>query len=86
MVFKRKRHIFSHGERIVERRVLKQKAHLLPDLAHPVEGQAGNILTVNAYRSGVGRFEADDQPQQHALSRAAASEHGQGLPTDQRAS
>ena len=30
-------------------------------------------------RSGVGRIEADNEPQQHAFPRAAASEHGQGF-------
>ena len=42
-----------------------------------VESQAGDVLAMDANRSGVRRIEADDEPQQHALSRAAASEHGQ---------
>ena len=59
--------------------MLKQKAHLLPDFAHAVKSQSNDILAVDTNRSRVGCFEADDEPQQHALSRAAAAQHGQGL-------
>src|ERR1035437_5143158 len=79
MVYKGKRHIFSHGERIVKRCMLKQEAHLLPDFAHPVKSQADDILAMDANRSSVGCFEADDKPQQHTFSCATSSENGQGF-------
>jgi hypothetical protein len=79
MVFKGEGHVLADSERIVKRRLLKQETHLLPDLSHAVESQAGDVLAMNANRSGVGRIEANDEPQQHAFSRAAASQHGQGF-------
>src|ERR1035437_2945857 len=79
MVYKGRRHVLGHGERIVKRRMLKQEAHLFPDLAHPVKSQADDILAMDANRSRVGCFEADDKPQQHASSRATTSKYGQGF-------
>src|SRR5580658_3164744 len=79
MVFERKRDVAADRERIVERCVLKQETHLLSDLSHPVERQSGYVLAMNANGSQIGFFQADDKPQQYALSRAAASQHRQGF-------
>ena len=79
MVLQRKRYVLLDGERIVERGVLKQKSHLLPDFAELVESQAGDVLPVNANRSRVRFLQADDEPQQYALAGAAAPQHRQGL-------
>ena len=79
MVFKRERHVLSYGERIVERCMLKQETHLLSDFAHPVKSQADDIPAMDANRSRVRLFEADDEPQQYALACAAASQHRQGF-------
>jgi len=65
MMYEGKRDVLSYRERIVKRRMLKQEAHLLPDLSHPVKSQIDDILAVDANRSRVGRFQADDNPQQH---------------------
>ena len=60
--------------------MLKQKSHLLSYLAHHIQSQAGDVLSMNAHRTGVGFFQADNQPQQHAFSCAAAPQHRQRLP------
>ena len=84
MVFKRKSHVLADSERIVESRMLKQKAHLFPDRAHAVEIQSCNVVSINTDRSGVRRCEPDDQPQQHALAGATASQHSQGFAAPHR--
>jgi hypothetical protein len=79
MVLERESHILFDGQRVVKRSVLKQEAHLLPDLAHLVESQARDILAVNENRSRVWLLQADDEPQQYALTGAASSQDRQGL-------
>ena len=59
--------------------MLKQKAHLLPDLSQPVQRKACDILAEDRNESGVGPFEADNQPQQYTLARTAPTQHGQSL-------
>jgi hypothetical protein len=60
--------------------MLKKETHLLSDFSHMVQSQACDGLAVNTDRSRVGLFKADNESQQHAFSRAAASEHSQSLP------
>jgi hypothetical protein len=79
MVLQRKRHVLLDGQRIVERGMLKQKTHLQPDFAELVESQAVDVLTVDANRSRVRPLQADDEPQQYALTGTAAPQHRQGL-------
>ena len=79
MVLQRKGHVLLDGQRIVERGVLKQKTHLLPDLAELVEAQTGDVLTVDANRSRVRLLQADDEPQQYAFAGTTASQHRQRL-------
>src|SRR3984885_10145170 len=79
MVLERESHILFDGQRVVKRSVLKQEAHLLPDLAHVVESQARDVLAVNENRSRVWLLQADDEPQQDALAGAAAPEDCQGF-------
>ena len=79
MVLQRKSHVLLDGQRIVKRGVLKQKTHLLSDFAELVECQAGDVLPMDANRSRVRLLQADDEPQQYALSGAAAPQHRQGL-------
>jgi len=50
MVIEWERHIFSNSQRVVERRVLKEKAHLLSDLTQVVDIKAGCFFSQNAYR------------------------------------
>ncbi len=80
MVFKGEGHVLLDGERIVKRCLLKQESHLLSDFAHAVQRETCDVLAMNANRSGVRRFESNDEPQQHAFPGAAASEYGQGFP------
>src|SRR5271157_4966063 len=79
MVPQRKSHVLLDGQRIVKRGMLKQKTNFLPDFAELVESHAGDILTVDANRSRVRLLQADDEPQQDALTGATASQHRQGL-------
>src|ERR1700674_806658 len=81
MMLQRKSHVLLDGQRIVKRRVLKQKTHFLPDFAELVESQAADVLTVDANRSRVGLLQADDEPQQYALTGTTAPQHRQGLAT-----
>jgi hypothetical protein len=60
--------------------VLKQEAHLLSDFTHQIEGQAGDPFAMDVNLPRLRPFKADDEPQQHALSRTAASRHGQVSP------
>jgi hypothetical protein len=61
--------------------MLKRETHLLSDFSQLVEGKARDVLTLNANRTRIRPLKADDEPQQHALSSAAASKHGEGLST-----
>jgi hypothetical protein len=79
MVLQRKSHVLLCGHGIVKRSVLKQETHFLPDFAELVEIQAGDVLTVDTDRSRVRFFQADDEPQQHALAGTAAPQDRQGL-------
>src|ERR1019366_3860851 len=79
MVLQRKGHVLLDGQRIVKRGVLKQKTRSLPDFSDLVETEAGDILTVDTNRSRVGLLQADDEPQQHALTGATAPQHRHGL-------
>src|ERR1700734_2227629 len=80
-MFQRKSYILFYGERIVERRVLKQKTHLLSDFAQLIESQAGDILAMNTNQSRVRLLQTDNQPEQYALTSSATAEHGECLAT-----
>src|ERR1035441_6159703 len=79
MVLSRKSHVLLDGQRIVKRSVLKQKTHLHSDFAELVESQADDVLTVDANRSRVRLFQANDEPQQYALTGTTAPQHRQGF-------
>src|SRR5580704_5779113 len=79
MVLQRESHVLLHGQRIVKRGVLKQKTDSLSDFAHLIESQVREVLTVDANRSRVRLLQADDEPQQYALTGTTAAQHRQGL-------
>jgi len=79
MMYERESHVLLDVEGIVKRGMLKQKADFHPDFAELVESPAGDILAVDANRSRVGLFEANDDPQQYALTGATAPQHCQSL-------
>src|ERR1039458_7996163 len=79
MVLQGKGHVLFDSQRVVKCGMLKQKTHFLPDLAEPVESQAGNVLPVDANRSRVRFLESDNEPEQHALAGTTAPQHRQGL-------
>src|ERR1700722_15502871 len=64
---------------MVECGVLEQKAHLLSDLSHLVESEAGNILSMDANRSRVRYLQADNDSEQNAFAGTASTQHGQGF-------
>src|ERR1700683_5632278 len=78
-MLQRKGHVLFDSQRIVKRGVLEEKTHLLSDLAHLVEREAGNILSMDANRSRVRLLQTDNDSEQNALTRSAASQHGQGF-------
>src|ERR1039458_1250894 len=79
MVLQRKSYVLLDSQRIVKRGVLKQKSHFLSDFDELIERQAGDVLTADANRSQVGLLQADDEPQQYALTGTTAPQHRQGL-------
>src|SRR5579863_226417 len=79
MVLQRKSYVLLDGQRIVKRGVLEQETHFLPDLTKLVQSQVGDVLPSDANRSRVRFLESDDEPQQYALARAAATQHRQGF-------
>src|SRR5208337_2646753 len=72
-------HVLLDGQGVVQRRLLEQEPHLFPDLVQGIEVEKGDLLPMNANRAGVGLLQADDQLEQHTLTGATASEHGQGF-------
>src|SRR5579863_7596208 len=68
IVFQRKIHVLLHGQRVVERRLLEQEVHLLPDFVEPVEIKIGNLLAVNRHRARVRLLQPNDDLQQDALA------------------
>src|SRR5579863_9761844 len=79
MVLQRKGYVLLDGQRIVKRGMLEQETHFLPDLTKLVQSQVGDVLPSDANRSRVGLFESNDEPQQYALARTAATQHRQGF-------
>ena len=64
--------------------MLKQETHLDPQSIHLIEAETRNLLPLNADRTSIRIVESDDEPQQHALPRAASAEHGERLTVNDR--
>ena len=79
VTLERERDVLCDGERVVQRGVLKQKAHLDPEQIHSIETEASNLLPMNGNRTGIRSFEPDDDLQEDALAHAAAAEDGERL-------
>src|SRR5436190_4459549 len=75
----RKRDVFLDAQRVIQRRLLEEKADRLPDFIQFVQRQSGNFLAVNLNGAGVWFLQPNDQFQEHTLSRAAPSQYGHRL-------
>src|SRR5579863_1637796 len=79
MVLQWKSHVLLDGQRVVKRRVLKQKTHPHSYRTELVKRQTGGVSPMDANRSRVRFLQSDDESQQYALTCAAAAQHRQGL-------
>ena len=69
----RKFHVLFHREGVVESRLLEQKPQFLPHFVEFVRAGMLDLLPENADGPRVGRREADQHFEQHALARPAAA-------------
>jgi hypothetical protein len=62
MVYEGESHVLPDGERVVERRVLKEESHLLSDFSELIQGETGNALAEDGNGALVWDFETDHDP------------------------
>ena len=79
MLAQRQPDVLADGERIEQRRALKQHAEALAHLVEVVLLQAHDLLAVDLDRALVGRHQANHVLEKHALAGAAAPHHHDAL-------
>src|SRR6185503_12044371 len=72
MAPKRECHVFPDGDRVEQGGVLKEKADLLSNSSQSVRIQIRHVFAKHEDFSRVRAHQTDQEPQRHALSRAAS--------------
>jgi hypothetical protein len=77
MPAERKRHVLSHGQRVEQGGILKEKSHTLPDARQPPAVERRDLIVVHEHAARIGAHQPDDVPEGDALAGAAAAEEAE---------